>query len=573
MQVNYTYPTNNTRTRTFQKMNHHKVDYREKNAENGPHEAHSLYLSPTSLTAVSSGIEDAHSFDYSSSGSACSSSIEGSNDGKVAMIELAKERDTAREEAQETKDTLCGVMEVIQILTRQIKMISNAEFTQMRVERVDSFVLPSDLSIDGENDPGDDLGFHFDMIDLNNNVAGHVEIENDPALSIARPETQDCNRKRTFSGVSACSIATYTNDDNQRCSELLHQSFNSLQPEFSKIGADLIALNGACRTIEQNARLISEESTTMLQDLRQAHSELNELDDRCTKAENCAKQLYKDNKNLKKELEKNRAERKFLKREIKTLMDEKKARERFQQELLDSLKAHENIMIERALSAKESVAEDSHDAMDGDVVSKGENPNGDAPNNSSDESKNVSTDQNAARLNPFGKFFSSFSGTSAREKEEIVDDTSDTDVVLTTPVTPCGWNSTPSTSVSPTLATMLEAPDFNDDTPGANSAVLQLTPTTSTSESMKSVLSAQDLNPNDTNENGLKPFSKDGISWKQRTVNSSPSSVSTKRSVVTVKMPTRYKKIDHTRTSNTSVATNITKTTKKHFRHYTIGAK
>ncbi len=545
----------------------------QKNQEINLNQVPTLSINHTNLTAVSSGIDYEYSFEYSSNASVCSSN-EGPKDSSehVALEKLVREREIAREEAQGAKTALSDVMEVVRFMTRQIKRVGSADF----VQRVDSFCLPSDLSIDGDNDPNNNMGFDFD-VDLNqhlNDPHKNAEGNDDEQISCTRINTlkKEGNRERTFSGVSACSIASYTNDDNQRFSELLHQSFDHLHPEFSKIGSDLIALNGACRGIEQNARLVSEESESMLRDLRQAHAELNELYDRCTKAEKCAKQLYKENKIMKEELETIRTERKILKREIKTLWDDKKARESFQQELLDSLKAHEDIMIKQAALAKDSVTEAFFNAVtkDSEALSDAQDDKNSSTRSDDDKCEDSIYHHQPSRLNPFGKFFSSLSGVVPEKDQKGVGDDSVNNEYLSTPVTPLESSVTPPTPLSPSLvATMLQAPDFNDDTPDTDSAVLTLTPTTpSKSDGMKSILSAKDLNPG---ENGLKPSSKDVNSWRQRKVNSSsPSSKSSKRNVVVVKLPNSL------RNKNTPIASNITvanKSTKKQYRHYTIGAK
>ena len=361
-----------------------------------------------------------------------------------------------------------------------------------------------------------------------------------------------------------------------------------MQPEFSKIGSDLIALNGACRTIEQNARLIGEESMTILQDLHLAHSDLDELDDRCTKAEQCAKKLYKENKILERDLRTSRAERKIMKREIKTLLMEKKERERFQIELLQNLKAHENIMIEKAVSAKGFVAGDCTTINSDQQFSDSKDLDCDAPNGK-EEDKLKSSGQNQVALSPFGKFLSALN-TSSMPKKQAENDANILDLDPSSgPNTPfslsrIGSNTpvaslspslsssragskAPITSLSPSLATMLQAPDFNDDDPSIKYTALQLTPTGSSCESIKSALSAQDLNPDEPHETGLKPFSKDASSWKQRQVNSSGPPAKTKTAVVTVKLPVRNQ------SDRKIVTRKVQKVTKKQYKHYTIGAK
>lgn len=530
------------------------------------------------------GIEKGNYFDYSSMSSTYSSNdeYESSETGKAAMKKLLYERDVAHDEAQEAKSALRAVMEVVQILTRQMKCTSSANDDQHKGE--DNYLcLPSDLSIDGEDDDYDKEEFSLDFdIDLDDKQTDEdSEQENDLARNIAPDNNSLGNRKRTLSGVSACTIATYTTDDNQRYAEVLKRTSNILQPELSKLGADLIALDGACRAIEQNARLISEDSSIMLQDLRLAHSELIELDDRCCKAERCAKQLYKENKVLQREVVGNKAERKVLVREIKTLMDEKKERELFQQELLDNLKAHENIMIERTNALKNHDDNVLCDPINEKTYKEDLDENASTFKNSDSSSDAIESSQLKSKtFNPFGKFFQSTTATD--EASGVVEKPNENARSgMRFPLTPTikqtvdVSNSTmPISSVSSNVETMLilESPRLNYDTDDSNSCVLQLIPTISTCDSTKSVLSAQDLNPGDAQENGLKPFSKENISWKQRTVNSPPS-VGLNASVVTVKMPTRNRKLsalESARLSSIPSAKKVTKTTKKQYRLYTL---
>lgn len=450
------------------------------------------------------------SFDYSTSSSETihreNTSDLTSREMKKALGEMQRERDLAFDEAQEAREILSSVVEAVQILTKQIK--SSTEHGS--VPTIPN--VPSDLTV---------------------YLCDDESIENGA----------DHNRKRTFSGLSASTIASYTTNDNQRFSDIVNNCSN--HPYLSKSGADLIALEDACRAIEQNAQWSSQESSTVLEDLHQAHAELNDLDHRCHNAEKCAKQLYKQNKALKNELEKHKMERKFLVKEIKKLIDEKKRRESFQQELLDSLKAHEDILIEGATAYKES----------------GEDSNSQAPcSGIEDCEKEVKeTHQQTEKtsyssFNPIGKLLASLSGTSDKELDtknhsRSNDEKSNLNTPATPPNTQVKTNKNP--PMSPTLATMLESPDYNDyDDDNESNTALQLTPSILTNDSMKSVLSAQDLDPEDkptTEEAGLKPVSKHSY-WTQRQVNTTPSiltlapSTKPKLSVVTVKLPKKKEK-------------------------------
>lgn len=539
-------------------MNH----YHDKQSNNLP-------IDHSGITETSGSIRKSTSFDYSSSSSTYSSNY-GYDYDKIAMGRIAYERDRAIDEAQEAKEALSAVMEAIQILTRHLKRSYSSDIVQTKVED-DSFSVSSDLSIGDHDDASDqDIGLNFDIL-LHKDVDVDNGIRNDPAItSIPTHEKSNTNRKRTLSGVSASSIATYITHDNHRYSELLQQCFNRLQPELCTVGAELIALHGASRAIEQNAKLISEESSIMLQDLHQAHLELSELDDRCCKAEQCAKQLYKENKILKREVEKNKTERKVLVREIKILLDEKKSRENFQQELLDNLKAHENIMIERSMAAKGSARQGPQTSIDKDL--KAGISNKEMKKEEGQNGKKDSSEPRSKSFNPFGKILFSFSGSTTMQTEESVSDDIISDTIprgLSSASSIEVSNNTSMSSVSSTLATMLETPNFDDDTNDADS-VLQLTPTASTCENMKSALSAKDLNPEEGHKKILKPCSKDVVLWKQRKVNSPPTAVP-KTAVVVVKRSPRNSNVSISGSNKiTNVPRKITTNTKKQYRHYTI---
>lgn len=463
------------------------------------------------------------SFDYSTSSSETVHIENISNltliKTKKALVQMERDCDMAMDEAQETRETLSTVIEAIQILTRQIKS-PNYHGSIPTVPTVSS--LPSLPSVDLDDD--------------------------------ASAENSNYIRKRTFSGLSASTIASYTTNDNQRFSDLINQCSN--HPDLSKVGADLIALEDACRAVNQNAQWTSQESSTVLQDLHQAQAELNDLDYRCHNAERCAKKLYKENKVIKKELEKNKGERKFLVKEVKVLMDEKKQRESFQKNLLDSLKAHEDILIERVPFLSGQAPDKEEETTDAEVKT---------------ELQEEMPKTTYVGYNPFGKLLSSFSG--AFDKELVPKNASDkeeesvTSVLVTPNITLRNSGQTkisPFSSISPTLATMLQTPDFNDD-------VLQLAPTLSSCDSMKSVLSAQDLNPYDTpTETGLKPVSKPAL-WKQRKVNTtsvqnSSTCTNPKLAVVTMKLP--KKKIVNNRQSAAPLLNKTVRTVT--YRQYTI---
>ena len=495
----------------------------------------SIGLTLTSTISLSETSAAARgSFDYSPSSSETiykeNTSDLTSKEMKEALENMQRERDLAFDEAQEAREILSSVVEAVQILTKQIK--SPTEHGSVPT------IPPvnSDLTVD---------------------LCDDVSIENGA----------DHNRKRTFSGLSAFTIASYTTNDNKRFSDIVNNCSN--HPYLSKSAADLIALEDACRAIEQNAQWSSQESSTVLEDLHQAHAELNDLDHRCHNAEKCAKQLYKENKALIHQLEKHKMERKFLIKEIKKMINEKKRRESFQRELLDSLKAHEDILIEGATASRESGEDSNSQAArsgkeDCEKVVKETHKQTETPSYSS--------------FNPIGKLLASLSGTSDKELDTKNDSSrKDEESNLNTSATPPNIQVTTNKNspMSPTLATMLESPDCNDyDDDNESNIALQLTPSLLTNDSMKSVLSAQDLDPEDkltTEEAGLKPLSKHSY-WTQRQVNTTPPiltsapSTKPKLSVVTVKLP--KKKVNNKPGIPLPPPNKTVKTIK--YRHYTM---
>ncbi len=279
-----------------------------------------------SLTASSWGL----SFDYSTS----SDNNSGTDDMestdceqelknlRTELKEVRKQRDFAIEEAHEAKKTLEAIQEAIQILCRQMKS-SNVEFEQLECNR-------KELLVSASNN------------DANDTPVEPVE-ESDKSQMIP-PIAPNSNRIRTLSGVSTTSISSYTSEDSQRFSELLQKSSNGLNSNLSKIGGDLIALNGVCRTIEQNARHTSDESSIILSDLQHVTAKLRIKESRCRKAEKCAKNFYNENQYHKKELERIVEERHLLIREIKNLRAEKIDKESFQIQLVESMKTYESHM-------------------------------------------------------------------------------------------------------------------------------------------------------------------------------------------------------------------------------------
>lgn len=245
------------------------------------------------------------------------------------------ERDLAIEKAEETKSTLKLITEAVQILCRQMKN-SCSEFQQIESSSTKS--LSSHSYCDGLAS--------FSQESTTDHSASKPPLLPAPAG----------NRSRTSSGVSVSSIVeSYNSEDNHRFAELLLLSQSSttisLDPDLSRIGADLVALEGVCNTVGQNARHISEESSTILTDLHQASSQLSDTEARCIKAERCAKKLYRENQILRMEQEKHKAERKILIKEIMILRDESEKEKEFHKQLFDSMKTHEQMLKEESIAA------------------------------------------------------------------------------------------------------------------------------------------------------------------------------------------------------------------------------
>jgi len=264
------------------------------------------------------------------------SAVHTSNSITMEEFEFMRiERDLAIEKAEETKSTLKFITEAVQILCRQMKNTCS-EF--QHIESTSTKSLSSDSYCDGLAS--------FSQESTTDHSAPKPPLLPAPAG----------NRSRTSSGVSVSSIIeSYNSEDNHRFAELLLLSQSSttisLDPDLSRIGADLVALEGVCNTVGQNARHISEESSTILTDLHQASSQLSDTEARCIKAERCAKKLYREKQVLRMELEKNKSERKVLIKEIKILMDENEKEKEFHKQLFDSMKVHEQMLKEESIAA------------------------------------------------------------------------------------------------------------------------------------------------------------------------------------------------------------------------------
>jgi hypothetical protein len=532
-------------------------------------------------------------------------------------LEIMKpEHDLAKgeEEAIQTQQTLNAVIEAIHILTRQLKKTSDAPSSSPPAETMTTthdFQQASPQEEQNEN---------------STNLTGR------PAAEIVRNQTPP-NNDITGGGAAGSIVAAYATTDTWRFSEIVKQCFTSSSsssyPEGSKIGSCLIALDDACRSLEQKAKWMSDESSMILQDLQQAQAELNEVDFRCHRAEKCAKQLYKQNLVLKKELEKSKAEKRVLVREIRALIGEKEDREAFQKRLVENMKAHEDIMIEQAGSLSSKRNGGVGELGDtGEVAPEAKNTDNNEGTQQS-RTETATTDRTTtiasnSRFNPFGKLFQSFSGsmeiTDLKEKTSNMLQSGPTaaqrigsrDHVPTTPNTNHSTIYSPAAQLSmseesPTLSTILGASqslgsEYSYDTP----PVLQLTPTLSSCDSMKSALSASDLlNSNDDgeefNQNYIresknnkktmishrkKGSSTSSSTWVRQVnaVNSSTIGSSTQKTVISVKLPrknlTRQSSgINSSRNTNSNNVSNgvITrsfkesdeKRTTKQFRQYT----
>lgn len=280
---------------------------------------------------------------------------------ETELMMMRHERDYALEEAEEAKGTLNAIMEAMRILSRQMKntyVVSSSSPSDLDFIDAGSNSSLAPPSITSTQSCSFDLGDQ--RYNHNNNS------------QILSPTPDEHNRGRTFTGgiSSTSTISSYASEESNRFSELVVKSSNTLDPELSRIGADLLSLSGACRTVSENARFISEESSTMLVDLQSATKQLQQMDIRCHRAEKCAKKLYNENEKLKGELDTHRVERKVLIRKIKDLLDERDNRHEFECTLIDSIILHENLIKNQSMnqSAKVSVKEDIDGELNSDTL-------------------------------------------------------------------------------------------------------------------------------------------------------------------------------------------------------------
>mmetsp|Transcript_7187 Transcript_7187/g.13661 ORF Transcript_7187/g.13661 Transcript_7187/m.13661 type:complete len:556 (+) Transcript_7187:77-1744(+) len=513
-------------------------------------------FSSDNITLDTIGSLNKESFDYSTSsskeddleGTILSSNTKTSNSTITTQnnhikydLELIKrERDCARDEATQTQDKLNAIMEAIHILTRQLKKTSTSTSSSSSTTETTTpheiLEAPSYASADNSTSP--------------------QEQTHDPMVR---------NRLSSDgSGATTGSIAAYVTKDMLRFSEIVRQCSSS-----STIGSSLIALDAACRSLEQNAKWTCEESSMVLQDLQQTQAELNEVDFRCHRAEKCAKQLYKQNLVLKKELEKSKAEKRVLVREIRALMEEKEDREAFQKRLVENMKAHEEIMIEQtgpSSKTRNGGVRDMEGTGGDEALKEPENIENDGTQQQHiDDTVTKDSSTPYSMLNHFGKIFQSLNGSSGKndytEKTSVLADTTSQAAAGARDNAP----STPTTNdsallystqlsfieESPTLSTIWDASPSIGSEYSYDNPVLQLTPTLSSCDSMKSVLSASDLNSNDDNDEfnqSVVGESKARISQRKKASSVASSSSSwikqvnapksnTQKTVITVKLP------------------------------------
>jgi len=291
--------------------------------------------------------------------------------------EILHQRDSARYETKVMNETLHSIMEAVQILTRQMKKSHYERLNSHNCTQSSSYIpyVASDLSVDTSVNMSLAETESIERNNENNNNENE-EYENNNIGDILNDT--DCtpphgNRSRqrppskyfSAAGSTTSSVASYTNDDNQRFSELLHLSSSvsmEAYPNLSQIRSDLIALFHSCQMVGENAFWLHNEASTFLTDLQDVHMKLQEMENKCLKTERLAKRLYKENKALKADIENGKTQRKVLVKELKTLMYEKEMKLSFE----DALTAHERIMTEQR-SEQTKASASTVDIMQGDA--------------------------------------------------------------------------------------------------------------------------------------------------------------------------------------------------------------
>lgn len=132
-------------------------------------------------------------------------------------------------------------------------------------------------------------------------------------------------RTRTYSGDSNSVLSSVVSEDDRRLNDLSH----TLE---GVIGADLLGLSQAAQMVNEHARLASQEASVLTDDMADAGQTAEEALERAVKAEKAVTILHREKKNLQKQLESKRVERRVLAKEVKVLRKENTTLKQLQQD-------------------------------------------------------------------------------------------------------------------------------------------------------------------------------------------------------------------------------------------------
>jgi len=334
--------------------------------------------------------------------------------------ELLNERNGAIQESQLVHEKLSHVMEVVQILTRQMKRsrydkLNSYPHERKRNESVKmtpASYISSVYSVDSDHSETDTEAVDKNNIDYNysnekslddkQNAHKHYLDDKDESQNTLDRDNRHGQNKGTTTNTASVttsvvneilthedsmglelgpslSFASYTNDDNNRLSELLELSSSSsttrvaatnsppcasstLQmqhPNLSKITSDLIALSHSCQMVVETAFWLHHEGLTFLTDLQETNLKLKQMQSKHRNTRRLAKRVYNENLILRHEIDKQETEKKLLVKELKKLMNENKKRKGFEKLVMGAMNVHEKIMAEAEPFNESTVKENS----------------------------------------------------------------------------------------------------------------------------------------------------------------------------------------------------------------------
>lgn len=149
--------------------------------------------------------------------------------------------------------------------------------------------------------------------------------DNDSVATSSTIDTTPPPRTRTYSGDSNSVLSSVVSEDDRRLNDLSH----TLE---GVIGADLLGLSQAAQMVNEHARLASQEASILTDDMADAGQTAEEALERAVKAEKAVTILHREKKNLQKQLESKKVERRVLAKEVKVLRKENATLKQLQQD-------------------------------------------------------------------------------------------------------------------------------------------------------------------------------------------------------------------------------------------------